>query len=797
MIALARRRTMGEEPEPNYAAMYLTFEALESGTFQFTNAVNYSLDDGTTWVALAANTATPTLSAGDKILWKATITPSTTSGSEGIGTFSSTCNYNAMGNPLSLRSGDSFKGVTTMPNNNYTFYRLFYNNDKLLNAENLSLPYTTIRAHCYRQMFYLCSNMTLGPELPAKTIPTYAYQSMFNGCTSLLEAPALPGTTMATYTYNAMFYGCTSLATAPNLPCTTLSDYCYKQMFQGCTSLTKAPNLPATGTLRVGCYHSMFRGCTSLVTAPVISATTTTGYTTEPVSSMAFMFYGCTALKTIEKIPNGNANSHTFYYTFYGCSSLESIPAFTINITKGSVAHYAFGNCTSLKSAAPITFTGSVIQYNSLQRMFDGCTNLETPPSVIPATSATSYGCCYYMFNNCTSLKSAPAIKVNSISNTNGNHFSYMFFNCSSLEWAPELHVSTIVQNSFRYMFYGCTKMKLDPNVTTLPATTLATNCYTNMFYGCSSLDVAPKLPATTLASGCYNSMFMNCTSLKTAPELPAPTLVSSCYYQMFYNCSALNYVKCLATNISATSALTNWLRNVASTGSFVKDTSMNSWPTGAAGIPSRWIIRNNMIITATYACLNSYMLWQTDALGISSTDIVDSIFINNKEIDLSELDNNGGEQSSLSDTDTVKFNLIVTTIPDFLFTSTEILSVTIPKGVTYIGESAFDSCYYLETLSIPDTVTSIGDSAFMLCEALEHVELSENIISIGDDAFNIYNLSEFTIRATTPPTLGSGVFCADTNLRIFVPYESLNAYKTAPGWSDYADIIEEISEFE
>ena len=126
-----------------------------------------------------------------------------------------------------------------------------------------------------------------------------------------------------------------------------------------------------------------------------------------------------------------------------------------------------------------------------------------------------------------------------------------------------------------------------------LPATTLTNSCYRSMFNGCTSLVTAPVLPATTLASSCYSSMFNGCTSLATAPELPATTLVTYCYAYMFQNCTSLNYIKCLATNISASNSHDWWLHNVASTGTFVKTSTMTSWSSGASGIPSSWTVVN------------------------------------------------------------------------------------------------------------------------------------------------------------------------------------------------------------
>jgi hypothetical protein len=140
-------------------------------------------------------------------------------------------------------------------------------------------------------------------------------------------------------------------------------------------------------------------------------------------------------------------------------------------------------------------------------------------------------------------------------------------------------------------MFSGCTGLT---TASALPATTLSSSCYNHMFYGCTSLTITPELPATTLATYCYQYMFYGCTSLTTAPTLPATTLVTYCYYNMFYGCRNLNYIKCLATDISANSCTSNWVTNVASTGTFVKADNMSSWTVDStSGIPVGWTVED------------------------------------------------------------------------------------------------------------------------------------------------------------------------------------------------------------
>ena len=56
----------------------------------------------------------------------------------------------------------------------------------------------------------------------------------------------------------------------------------------------------------------------------------------------------------------------------------------------------------------------------------------------------------------------------------------------------------------------------------------------------------------------------------------------------MFYGCTKLNYVKCLATNISAPDCTARWLSNVASAGDFYTHATIN-WMPGTDGIPRGW----------------------------------------------------------------------------------------------------------------------------------------------------------------------------------------------------------------
>ena len=272
----------------------LTFIALENGTFRFSQSgLSYSLDDGETWTALAANTNTPTVTAGNKIMWKNN-TAMTPTSLNGIGYFSSTRAFDVEGNIMSLYYGSATIGEKNLSGKTYAFYKLFIN-AKVRNAKKLKLPATTLANLCYQQMFVNCLSLTTAPSiLPAMTLASNCYGGMFQGCTSLTETPQLPATTLANSCYTAMFNGCTALTDAPDLPATALANSCYSEMFEGCTSLTTAPELPATELVSY-CYQEMFNNCSNL---DYVKA----AFTTEP--SLAYTtdwLYGVAATGTFYK----------------------------------------------------------------------------------------------------------------------------------------------------------------------------------------------------------------------------------------------------------------------------------------------------------------------------------------------------------------------------------------------------------------------------------------------------------------------------------------------------------------
>lgn len=256
-----------------------------------------------------------------------------------------------------------------------------------------------------------------------------------------------------------------------------------------------------------------------------------------------------------------NGTTWTAYTSTSGGTPIASLNAGDKVLLKGLNERYFPISPQNLRSGA-----GSVFCFSKRCNVYGNIMSLVSGDNFTGSTSVSSYAFTYLFYGGGGGVSVVNAKNLILPATTLASHcYDCMFSYCTSLTTAPEL-----------------------------PATTLAEYCYWGMFHDCTSLTTAPSiLPATTLALRCYTGMFHNCTSLTTAPVLPATTLANYCYTNMFNGCTSLNYIKCLATDISANSCTVNWVLSIASSGTFVKSSSMNNWTRGSSGIPNNWTVQN------------------------------------------------------------------------------------------------------------------------------------------------------------------------------------------------------------
>lgn len=293
-------------------------------------------------------------------------------------------------------------------------------------------------------------------------------------------------------------------------------------------------------------------------------------------------------------------NCYDYENFFYNGKNLLYADNLILPATTLAQAAYKcmFNGCKSLVKAPVLPATELAI--DCYCEMFKGCA-ITTAPA-LPATKMYQ-GCYYQMFGNCKQLVNAPQLPATELAA--GCYYS-MFHSCWALQDAPQLPATTLYQSCYQSMFQDCRNITTAPE---LPATTLADYCYAYMFWGCTLLASVPTtLPATELRQYCYEYMFQDCISLMGAPVLPATTfrnpaivtevnngLAMYAYNRMFSGCTRLQYIKAMFASIPDNYTIRNftadWVYNVASTGTFVKNGGATWNEIGKDGVPSGWTV--------------------------------------------------------------------------------------------------------------------------------------------------------------------------------------------------------------
>lgn len=157
---------------------------------------------------------------------------------------------------------------------------------------------------------------------------------------------------------------------------------------------------------------------------------------------------------------------------------------------------------------------------------------------------------------------------------------------------------------------------------------------------------------------------------------------------------------------------------------------------------------------------------------------------------------------SSISNNEITKTDLVdivigdcVTGISFFAFSgATSLENVTFGNSIASLNICAFQNCESLTSIDLPDSVTTIGANTFRDCINLTTVNIGSGITTIDGSSFqSCSSLTSVTINATTPPTLGYMAFDNTNYCPIYVPSGSVDTYKAASGWSDYASRIQAI----
>lgn len=120
--------------------------------------------------------------------------------------------------------------------------------------------------------------------------------------------------------------------------------------------------------------------------------------------------------------------------------------------------------------------------------------------------------------------------------------------------------------------------------------------------------------------------------------------------------------------------------------------------------------------------------------------------------------------------------------------------TAVISEGITSIPNSCFQNCFDLVRVSLPNGLKSLGTNSFGYCGGLASLSFPSTLETINNTCFQYcYGIKEYHFKSTTPPSLANAnAFTSiPSDCIIYVPSESVDDYKAATNWSNYASQIQ------
>lgn len=120
---------------------------------------------------------------------------------------------------------------------------------------------------------------------------------------------------------------------------------------------------------------------------------------------------------------------------------------------------------------------------------------------------------------------------------------------------------------------------------------------------------------------------------------------------------------------------------------------------------------------------------------------------------------------------------------------------LVIPSTVTSIGNYSFNQCTGITSIVIEGAVARISTWCFAGCSGVTLADLPSAVNQVDSYGLRFSSCQTFICRAVVPPSLSSTSLQVSNTCSIYVPDESVNDYKAADVWSNYANRIFPISD--
>jgi len=404
-------------------------------------------------------------------------------------------------------------------------------------------------------------------------------------------------------------------------------------------------------------------------------------------------------------------------WTFSCCFSLTSV---TIPESVTSIGECAFNECSSLTS---VTIPESVTSIGECA--FNECSSLT---SVTISEGVTSIG--YAAFSGCCNLTSIIIPEsVTSISEC-------AFIQCSSL---TSVTISEGVTSIGYAAFCGCsnlTSIIIPESVTSIGERAFA-NCRSltsiTILEGVTSIgwrafEECGSLASVTLHCNNVGSWFEGVESIKVIVFGEEVTGIDG---YAFSGCNNLTDVYCYPENVPLAKSYAFESSSIGSATLHVPAVSV-----GAYSTTNPW--RNFGTVVAISPNIN-FADANVKALCVENWD-------RNGDGELSEeeaaavtyLGEIFKENTTITSFNELRYFTGLTSIGNSAFQNCgSLISITIPEGVTSFGNYTFSGCTSLTSITIPEGITNFGNYSFSGCAGLTSVTIPKGVTSIDNYTFS------------------------------------------------------------
>ena len=216
--------------------------------------------------------------------------------------------------------------------------------------------------------------------------------------------------------------------------------------FYHCKALTKIEGLEYLNTAEVKDMSSMFWGCSALTSLDLKN------FNTQNVTDMSVMFNGCSGLTSLDVSHFNTQNVTDMSVMFSDCSGLPSLDLSHFNTQNVTDMRYMFLGCSGLPSLDVSHFNTQNV--TDMFGMFDGCSGLSSLDlSHFNTQNVTDMG---HMFSDCSGLTS---IDLSHFNTQNVTDMGGMFSGCSGLPSLDLSHFNTQNVTDMIEMFKGCSAL--------------------------------------------------------------------------------------------------------------------------------------------------------------------------------------------------------------------------------------------------------------------------------------------------------------------------------------------------